>query len=212
MSDIAYPPAPWSIHGHGLIVFSYPSKFTANQELPLGFACQSLLWGRTLAGYYLAEYDTPLDDRETSSWSEWGNIKGLIRFPQGNGFWIDSMAVDSKSALDGGKEIWGLNKFPGLIEWQTQNRQGKAHLTVPEGKIELAWKEWGPSLNMNPIFWFVTRNDGRFARYSVEMNAMFRISRVDIKRRDLPAFASLCPKNYWAIRFTDAEIRISAPH
>lgn len=212
LNSPAYPPAPWAMHGEGLLIFAVPPARTPDMNWPEGLPVQPLAFGRTFAGYYIAEYDTPLVLEGAAPWREWGNITAYGRHNRGNGFWINRMAVDCEAALAGGAEIWGLDKVFGKINWQTFSRNGKAELFLPEGRIELVWKEYGPAVGMTREFWFLSRIDGMMQRYSTRLRAQFQISRVEIKRRDLPAFSSLSYGNrYWAVRFRDADIRISAP-
>lgn len=209
--SVIYPPAPWEIHGQGLMIFRFPRARTPDTGWPDELPVQSVALGRTMAGYYIAEYDTPLGVTGTTPWYEWGNIMAFARQPKGNGFWMSCMAVDLAEAIAGGEEIWGLNKVSGKINWKTLKHGGRADLQLSEGRIELMWREWGPSFGMTPEFWFFTRIGGLIQRYSVTLRARFQLSRAEIKRRDLTAFPSLSYGNYWAVRFRDADIRISAP-
>ncbi len=207
-----YPPAPWTVNGHGIMIFSFPSVRKSFLEWPSDISTQSFFFGRSLSGYYLAQYHSPLNPHDSLPWHEWGNIAALTRSSKGNGFWIDTMAVDSDTARFGGKVIWGLHKIPGNIHILPLKHGGEARLILPEGRIELSWKEWGPSFPLTLPLAFLTRIDGLLYRFTIRMRASFQFSRSEIKRRDIPAFTSLSPGTYWAVRFQQSEIRISAPH
>lgn len=164
-----------------------------------------------MAGCHIAEYDRPLTLNGETVWREWGNITGYARMPQGNGFWMNTVAVDSEAALAGGKEIWGLNKFRGEIRWKANESGGSAELTLPEGEIALEWKEWGPVFGKTMRWNMLTEIDGLIHRYTVRIRGLFQIVRLDVKRRDLPAFGSLSFGKYWGLRHRDADVRIDAP-
>ncbi|MGC9326827.1 MAG: hypothetical protein ACP5I1_04265 [Candidatus Hinthialibacter sp.] len=206
-----YPRPPWAIHGQGLIAFSFPSSTSPHDDWPEELAVQTLIQRRTLAGYHIAEYDQPLTLDGAAPWREWGNILGCARMPQGNGFWMNAIAVDSEPAQAGGKEIWGLNKFRGEIRWDAKEGGGRAELSLPEGIIALEWKEWGPVFGKTMRWNMLTKIDGLFCRYTVQIRALFQIARLDVQRRDLPAFGSLSPGKYWALRHRDSDVRMVAP-
>ncbi len=207
--DMTYPSPPWRYGGHGLIVFRFPFKKNVTSP-PL---CVTSGWfpGLSLSGFYLAEYDTPLVGDESKLWHEWGNVHCYTRFTKFNGFYLDIMAADSFRAITGGKEVWGLNKVWGNISFFTKELSGHANLEIKQQQIRLHWYELGPPFKRNSSINFFTIIAGLYHRYSVEMNASFNLCRVNIVQHDLPSFNALQMRNYFGLRFKNAQIQINPP-
>ncbi len=209
--DSGFPAPPWELRGHGVMILAPASRRARDLSLPDGCSLQSLVAGRSFRGYYLAEYSTPLSRDAALPWHEWGNVAGYVRSAGGNGFFISGMAVDSGAACQGGREIWGLNKFRGDIRMAAAGRAGEASLAVEDGLVEARWKPFGPGLRLSPTFRFVTAVQGKVRFYTVTIHGRFRLARAWITRRTSPSFPALKERLYGALRFEEGTITITAP-
>lgn len=203
-----YPPPPWFYSGEGLIVFTLRKKAGS---LPEGCKFASRIPFRTLSGYYIGQYHTPLIDDENLPWHEWGNILGSIKKSKTRGFYMNVMGADSPSALCGGKDLWGLNKVQSTIHFQPKGEQGVASLEEEEGSIHLRWQEKGPIVRRKQDVTFLTMLRGEMLKFIVSMNGEFRFCRVEIDQQENPSFDALQARNYYGIRFINTNLNIMPP-
>ncbi|HOJ59302.1 MAG TPA: acetoacetate decarboxylase family protein [bacterium] len=209
--DPRFPPPPWVLRGHGMMILKAMPRRANASALPAGFLLQSLIGGLSFRGYYLAEYETALPPDLHAPWHEWGNVAGYVRTAAGNGFFISGMAADNEAAVRGGREIWGLNKFLADIQMEAAGRTGKAALTASEGQIDLSWKGIGPGMRLSPVFRFVTSRLGEILFYSVTIQGRFHLARARITCRTSPSFPALAEGSFWAVRFEEGIVEIKGP-
>ncbi|MEW6238456.1 MAG: hypothetical protein AB1656_23980 [Candidatus Omnitrophota bacterium] len=207
--NVLYPPPPWRCSGSGLIVFrAIPA---AQTQAPPHCAIQCILPGRTLGGYYIAQYYSPLAPGEPEVWHEWGNVACYARYAKIRGLHIDAMAVDSPAAYKGGREIWGLNKTMGKIEIAVDGTRGEASLNLGENIIIMRWREFGFHFPFQRVLNYLTFIQDAVHAYSVVFRARCRLCRVEIVQQPTQEFSVLTPGSYFGLRFDGADVEISSP-
>jgi len=207
--NIHYPPPPWRCAGRGLIVFrAIP---VAQMQAPPHCVMQKILPGRTLGGYYIAQYQSPLAPGEPEVWHEWGCIDCCARYSNVRGLHINAMAVDSPAAYKGGREIWGLNKSMGKIEFIVKGQRGDAALNLNDQKISLRWREFGFHFPFRRVLNYLTFIHGAVHVYAAAFCARCRLCRVDVAEQTTQEFSILTPGFYFGLRFDGAEAEISPP-
>ncbi len=206
-----YPSPPWKLKANGLMVFSLPNTENLSVQLPDGCSFRFSWLPKTLAGFYIGSYQTPLVEEESIPWHEWGNVQGYATCGDASGFTLSIMAVDSPAAYMGGREAWGLNKIMGNILFESQNGKSQAQLETESGKIHLMWNTFGPAITLSRSLKFLTSLYGKPHSYQLKMRSRNQVCRVTVLEHDEPAFTALSSGKYWGLRFTNADMEISSP-
>jgi hypothetical protein len=205
----AYPPPPWHLQGQGLMVFTFKDDNDVSAHVPDGLFPENWLPGKTPAGFYIAQYDTPLINHPTP-WHEWGDVFTYARHKHHKGFWIREMAVDNKAALHGGIEQWGLNKCMASINFITNDHERLASLIHDDESIVLEWK---PVLFPFPFQYtvnFLSQFNQQTCTYNVTLQGSFQLCRVNVNNFSC-RFTSVPTGRYWGLQFQKAKISILNP-
>ena len=114
---MSYPPPPWKLYGWaGLLADWLPMERAKEALLPLGFVKTPYLLGNTLGGHYIASYHPQEGTTLPESFHEFGFLSCLAKLGNESGLHLARMAVDHPQAIEGGREVWGLNKFEAHFE------------------------------------------------------------------------------------------------
>ncbi|RJP25949.1 MAG: hypothetical protein C4527_16205 [Candidatus Omnitrophota bacterium] len=206
-----YLQPPWHLHGHGLIVLAIPRIADISARWQETCSLHFRLIGRTIAGFYIGSYSTPLAEHEILPWSEWGNVLGYAKTKGKSGLFISAMATDSQAAYTAGREVWGLNKIMGDIRFEADENEGHAELRTETDHVRLEWRTLGPEFPFSRPIWFLTVIGGKMHKYSVRIPSKNRFCRIRLREQEGADFNSVSTGNYWGLRFYDARIEVNSP-
>lgn len=153
---MSFPRPPWVLYGWvGLLVDWIALDRAKEALLPEGFRKAGGRMNGTLGGHYVAGYSPRPDSSITVPFHEFGFLSSQCVYGNEKGLHLARMAVDHPTALEGGKDLWGINKFSATIE-----QVGKYGLKAvsPENKVDVSvvfhrriplgwWKITFPFLN-----------------------------------------------------------------
>lgn len=202
-----YPPPPWNLKGQGLMVFTLNPNDELSPHLPDQFQIETVLPSHSPAGFYIAQYETPLQN-EPTPWHEWGDVFAHTRFKHHKGYWIREMAVDNKAAYQGGIDQWQLNKTMTTINFNWEDRI--TSLILNDESIHLEWK---PLLFPFPFQYtvnFLSQRKSQTCKYKVRLKGTFQLCRVNVQNY-AHTFSTLRTGYYWGIQFKKAAISILTP-
>ena len=201
-----YPPAPWTLKGHGFLTLHLVDFSSAAKIIPKNLEIVQVLPGRTIGGLVLGRYESG----STLTYGELIVVPGLVRFGNTIGAWISHIYVDHASSIAGGREIWGLPKEDAQFFWRSQ---GGA--IVKQGDQTLC--DFGHAWQFN--LW---RIGGQFDTFSKLQSELMRFESAAIgdlslvsSRLEVPEsspFAAVIDSQPWlALKAESLEITVAAP-
>ena len=111
-----YPPAPWTLKGHGFLTLHLVDFSDAVKIIPKDLEIVQVLPGKTIGGLVLGKYEPG----STLTYGELIVVAGLVRYGSTVGAWISHIYVDSDLSIAGGREIWGLPKEEAQFLWHPE--------------------------------------------------------------------------------------------
>jgi hypothetical protein len=218
---MTYPAPPWKLYGWvGLLVDWLPLERAKEALLPTGFlktpwlsrrakaksvnqAVYKSRFSGTLGGHYVASYQSKEGVSFTEPFHEFGFLSCLAKFGNETGLHLARMAVDHPLALEGGKEVWGINKIPAVFEEIAP--YGLQALSA-ENKLDVAviFKKRIPLGRWSYPFTFINRAQGQPIKYQVTLKG--KVSLCSVERKGFHHNGRLFP-----LLFEDCWITIDAP-
>lgn len=209
-----YPPAPWTLKGHGYVTLHLVDFSDAAKVIPKDLEIVQVLPGKTIGGLVLGKYEYG----STLTYGELIAVPGLVRYGDKIGSWISHIYVDNESSIAGGREIWGLPKENAQFFWQ------------PEGGANTSWsgatvKQGDRMLCSLTHSWQVNlpRLSGQFDSYTKLAEELMRFessaignlslvgSRLEVSRSS--PFANILNSQPWmALKADSLEIVVAAPY
>lgn len=178
---MSYPSPPWKLYGWaGLLVDWLPLERAKEALLPLGFVKTPCGCGGTLGGHYIASYQPKEGVTIPEPFHEFGYLSCLARLGTEKGLHLARMAVDHPQAIEGGREVWGLNKFEARFE---EIAPYGLHAISEEQKVDVSviFKKRIPLGPWTFSRTFVNRVEGRPVKYQVTLKGLVYFCTVERK-------------------------------
>jgi acetoacetate decarboxylase len=175
---MAYPSAPWILHGFALQTVQPVDIDRARLLVPSDLDIVSVFPGKTVGGIYLSSYGTG----STFQYNELIVVSALVRYRDRLGAWISHIYVDHPDSVAGGREVWGLPKDLAEFKWQPGKphcvsvwQGGGSHLLcrlntswqLPEVSLPFALGSF-TKLNAN-LLWFSAKGNLRLSAIGATM-------------------------------------------
>lgn len=114
---MSFPAPPWVLYGWvGLLVDWLALDRAKEALLPEGFRKKGGPMNGTLGGHYVAAYTPRADSSLDFPFHEFGFLSSQCVYGNEKGLHLSRMAVDHPTALEGGRDVWGINKFTAAFE------------------------------------------------------------------------------------------------
>lgn len=178
---MSYPTPPWKLYGWaGLLADWLPMERAKEALLPLGFVKTPYFLGGTLGGHYIASYQAAEGSTLPEPFHEFGFLSCLAKLGDETGLHLARMAVDHPAALEGGREVWGLNKFEARFE---EIAPFGLHAVNEEQKIDVS-VIFRKRLPLGPLSFtrtFINRVEGKPVKYRVTLKGLAYFCSVERK-------------------------------
>ncbi len=178
---MSYPAPPWKLYGWaGLLADWLPMERAKEALLPLGFVKTPYFLGGTLGGHYIASYHPKEGASIPEPFHEFGFLSCLAKLGNEKGLHLARMAVDHPQAIDGGRDLWGLNKFEARFE---EIAPYGLHAIAHEQKVDVS-VVFRKRIPLGP--WklsriFVNRVGGKPVKYRVTLKGLVYFCSVERK-------------------------------
>ena len=118
---MAYPSAPWQLHGFAIQTVHLLDIDRVRPLIPSELEIVPVFPGKTLGGIYLSSYQSG----SALLYNELIVVTALVAEAGKVGGWVSHIYVDNPDSVAGGREIWGLPKELAQFNWQPVDQSGQ---------------------------------------------------------------------------------------
>jgi hypothetical protein len=183
-----YPPAPWRLVGHVVVVAAPVALEAARSLVPAALQLAPVLPGRALRVVLLGLYR----EGSTLRYAELAGMVGPVIRAGAPAALVHAMFVDDVRSRAGGRELWGVPKELASFRW----RPGAVEVSDAAGAplLRAAWREPRIRVPLPAAVRFLGALDGPIRRGRLRGTLHLAPARVTLEIAPASPFATLWPE------------------